>query len=148
MKRLFQRTSSLKGNNLLYFDYFSSSFFSSLSFSIFNLSLPARVSRDLPPEPLLSTAELSPRALTSPGSSSFPSWRWTCSGPGQWRNQVLLLPPPDSSLSPFRALLPGKFVSRGDGFHSAFLALSVTWDATVPLANSWLPAADYCLWLA
>lgn len=44
---LFQRTSSFKGYNLLYFGYFSSPFFSSLSFSTFPHPTGG-VSRDFP----------------------------------------------------------------------------------------------------
>lgn len=43
---LFQRTSSFKGYNLLYFDYFSSPFFSRLSF--FHFSSPNRSLQGFP----------------------------------------------------------------------------------------------------
>lgn len=87
VKRLFQMTCSFKGNNSVLILWAPPPFsLASVSFPIFHLPLPTRISRDSP--------------LGTP--SVVPSGGWPAPGPGS-RNQMLLLLWPHSS--PFRALL-------------------------------------------
>lgn len=84
-------------------------------FSVFNLPLLTRVSRDFALAPLLSIAELSARAGALSCQTSFPSRKGTLlrTWAVEKRGAALASAKPSSR---FKALLLSRFIARGDGW--------------------------------
>lgn len=121
-----------QGIELCRHDYFSSPFFQPLSFPF---SFSQQESPGFPNWKLSSPWQSSLHQPSSPPAAPLsPPGDGPTLGLQQKRQGVCL----DQTALWFRALLPGKFMSRGDEFHSAFLSLSVTRGTkTVKLAKGW-----------